>query len=812
VSGGIYSKTALVNAYNNNGRFRAILQQLIGVDAQDISEASDCTIYKSGAWQSTGYVKYGNSTAHTISYGGKFTVYTGPSTSRWASSSFAAYCGHTGQGKEFAVMKNCGNPAYRAGLDMSIKADCNYITVTAINRLSTGSTVTGTLYINNAKYQALSFTSGNGHTVKITTPESYKRTIKITVTAIIAGKTISAYIPANCNPPKATCDRIEISPTEGIAGQTDFSFATWGTVKNTSFTNFKYDWTSGSIKGTSGWKPGSSTRISTKIAQSGTYSVRGTLKATNIGEVTSDKCTGTIVVKNAPSADCKTLIVTQVSRTQYKLTANASVADGAKVTGYVFTVKSSDGKTIISKTVDSTDASYSLTIDLPDNTSLTADATYNASVTVKTSVGDKTSTGCAKQIVIPKKPVCTYNPKLPADDPNCQAPSATCSLLAAPQLVKGTTYKFTASATAAYGATVSAYVYTVKDNDGKVITTKTNNSNKLTDSIEIELPANSSWKTAAKYNVSVVVKTSLGDKTATACSKTVEVPPKPVCPYNPELPSDDANCKPKCEIAGKENLFKDDPNCKIDMCEIPGKENLTLDDPNCKTDKCEIPGKEDLNKDDPSCKPCDEKSDDENCLPVFLYEKIAVNESQGGVDAATVVAKAGDRIIYTLKVTNAGGSGGTTLISDPLADILEYADLVDNGGGYYDENSKSLDWKDIELEPGDSATHSFTVVLKDPIPADANGQSNNMLYDCVMNNQAGIDGDTTLSNGIDIRVDCPPIKTVEQIVEELPVTGPGENILFCGVVAAIVVFFYARSKQLGKEVRLVRREFNSGAL
>jgi uncharacterized protein YxjI len=658
----------------------------------------------------------------------------------------------------------------------------------------------------------LSFTNANGHTVKIATPESYKRTIKITVTAIIAGKTISAYIPANCNPPKATCDRIEISPKEGIAGQTSFSFATWGTAKNTSFTNFKYDWTSGSIKGTSGWKPGSSTRISTKIALAGTYTVRGTLKANLIGDVTSDKCTGSIVVKNAPTADCKTLTVSQISRTKYKLSALATTANEAKITAYVFTVKDASGKVIVNQTVNSSAANPSIEISLPDNTSLTTDAVYNASVTVKTSVGDRTSSGCAQPITIPKKPVCSYNPNLPADDPNCKAPSATCSLLAAPELVSGTTYKFTATATTAYGATISAYVYTVKDANGKVITTKTNSSNKLTDSIEIELPANNSWTTAAKYTVSVVVKTSLGDKQADACVKTVEIPPKPVCPYNPELPADDANCKPKCDIPGKEDLFHDDPNCKVDMCDVPGKEDLTKDDPNCKA-MCDIPGKEDLAKDDPDCVPCEQKTDDEDCLPVFLYEKQAVNGSQGDVDATTVRAKAGDRIIYTLKVTNAGGLAGSTSISDPLADILEYADLVDNGGGIYDENNKSLDWSEIALEAGASTTRSFAVVVKSPVPSSANGQSNEMLFDCIMNNQAGVGNDTSLSNDVNVPIECPVQKeVVEQVVRQLPATGAGTNIIFGGIVAAIVVFFYARSRQLGKEVRLVRREFNSGAL
>ena len=37
----------------------------------------------------------------------------------------------------------------------------------------------------------------------------------------------------------------------------------------------------------------------------------------------------------------------------------------------------------------------------------------------------------------------------------------------------------------------------------------------------------------------------------------------------------------QCDVAGKENLKADDPNCKVDNCEIEGKEDLAANDPNC---------------------------------------------------------------------------------------------------------------------------------------------------------------------------------------------------------------------------------------
>jgi uncharacterized repeat protein (TIGR01451 family) len=65
-------------------------------------------------------------------------------------------------------------------------------------------------------------------------------------------------------------------------------------------------------------------------------------------------------------------------------------------------------------------------------------------------------------------------------------------------------------------------------------------------------------------------------------------------------------CAPeKCQIAGKTNLDKNDPNCKEDVkkCTIKGKENLDATDPNCKEDVkyCTVAGKTNLKADDPNC-------------------------------------------------------------------------------------------------------------------------------------------------------------------------------------------------------------------
>ncbi|MDR1969767.1 MAG: DUF4139 domain-containing protein, partial [Candidatus Nomurabacteria bacterium] len=204
---------------------------------------------------------------------------------------------------------------------------------------------------------------------------------------------------------------------------------------------------------------------------------------------------------------------------------------------------------------------------------------------------------------------------------------------------------------------------------------------------------------------------------------------------------------------------------------------------------------------DRKCDCSDPETADNN--PDCRNKKSAINNTQDGVDATTVKANGGDVITYTITIVNTEKTNATITVKDILADVLEYATLTDYGGGAFDEKTKTLSWQVI-LKPGEVTVRNFTITVKKPIPAMAQGQNRPSSYDCVMSNRYG--------TNVDITVNCPPQKVIERVVKQLPTTGPGENIIFGGIVVAVVVFFYARSRQLGKEVRLVRREFNTGTL
>lgn len=184
--------------------------------------------------------------------------------------------------------------------------------------------------------------------------------------------------------------------------------------------------------------------------------------------------------------------------------------------------------------------------------------------------------------------------------------------------------------------------------------------------------------------------------------------------------------------------------------------------------------------------------------------KSATNNSQDNNDATQVTARAGDVISFTIHISNPDRFARQVDITDSLADTLEYANLIDYGGGQFDENSQSLSWSNITLEPNEQTARSFAATVKNPVPHMAQGQSNSESYNCMMTNVAG--------NAVNISVDCPTLKQIEHVIGTLPQTGIGANVAFAGILLFLAVFLYARSRQLSKEVRLLRKEFNAGAL
>lgn len=343
------------------------------------------------------------------------------------------------------------------------------------------------------------------------------------------------------------------------------------------------------------------------------------------------------------------------------------------------------------------------------------------------------------------------NPAFVSLPPPPPQPSAFCSSLTITPISR-TKFGFTAKAGTAHNATVSGYTYTIKDANGTVVAVQHSPSNALSDTF------NYNFQKDGNYTASVTVDTSVGQKTAPSCQRQLTVSPQPRCALNPSLTADSPDCKP------------------------------------CQTDSTLW-------------------YKDASCTSTFVITKTVKNVSQLVDNANNTTALPGDRLEYFLTVKNTGKTTGSYTLQDNLSDVLEYADLIDAGGGTLAtanngtpvESVGTITWPTIEIQPGQTIQKIINVQVKAVIPSTPQSPGNLASYDCRMTN-------TVAQSSTVVAVNCPAPKAVEAVVTELPHTGPTENMLFAGVVLAVVVYFYARSRQLKKEVRLIRRDLNAGTI
>lgn len=428
----------------------------------------------------------------------------------------------------------------------------------------------------------------------------------------------------------------------------------------------------------------------------------------------------------------------------------------------------------------------------------------------------------------------------PAETP----PESSCTKLTA-TLVNRTKVRFNAKGDVANGATIKSYTFTIKDDAGKIVDTKKVVSNNQSTELVYERTK------PGDYKVSVVIDTSLGDKTDPNCraSFTIEPPVEPtaVCSSLKARVIGRTNVEMRGSAVAKNGAtinkyvfvirnsggkeisrqviasHASSVNANTVVVEAAGSYTAKLivatslgektDAKDC-VDAFKIvpiatcPINPELTPNDPDCQPCPGDASiwikDLACAADIIETKTANNVDQGK-PANDVLAMASEKISYTISIENIGLIPTSASFKEDLQDVLEYSSIIDAGGGTFDNSSKTLTWPTVELKAGEKQSRTFVVQIASTIPATNTGTSNADSYNCIVTN--------TFGNSIDISVDCPLEKViVEQVVGELPTTGPRENMIFAGVVLSIVVYFYARARQVNKEVRFIRRDLNAGTI
>ncbi len=202
-------------------------------------------------------------------------------------------------------------------------------------------------------------------------------------------------------------------------------------------------------------------------------------------------------------------------------------------------------------------------------------------------------------------------------------------------------------------------------------------------------------------------------------------------------------------------------------------------------------------------KPCEEAESQDDLLACLELHKRARNETQNIADANGTKAEAGDIILYTLSVKNTSKDTAVKgfVVEENVADILEYADIIDLYGGTLGDDN-IVRWPAADIKPGETLEQRLKVRIKDPIPQTPVSASNPGTFDLTLTN---VYGDTV---NIDVEGELP--KTVEMTTKELPNTGPGETLAVAFVITVGAGYFFARTRLMTKELDIVKSEYAAG--
>ncbi len=200
-----------------------------------------------------------------------------------------------------------------------------------------------------------------------------------------------------------------------------------------------------------------------------------------------------------------------------------------------------------------------------------------------------------------------------------------------------------------------------------------------------------------------------------------------------------------------------------------------------------------------------------------IYQKTVKNLTlltSGGLptDANDATARAGDKLTYTIGVSNTGATTMSNFVfQDNISDILEYADLVDAGGASVEQTDGQtiLKWPAVDIPPTPSegnlvfVSKEFTVQLKNPLPTTAHKPTDTTNYDCMVQDEFfGKLVKTPLYVNPAKRIEC----SLNLISSNLPLPRTGSDavpLVFIGFFAASSLYLFFRNRLLKREIELV---------
>jgi PKD repeat protein len=283
-----------------------------------------------------------------------------------------------------------------------IPATCDLLAATTAGKTVTVNTVNYTA--NNATVNGLVLNFGNGVSKPIAFSQlpysyTYPNAGNFTVTATLKTSLGDVSNNSTCstpvspvNPTPATCDLLSFTTNGNTITITEVKVTANGATINSIVLNFG--------NGVSKTITASQIPYVYTYPTAGNYSMTATIK-TSLGDVApSDACTAPVKIASPTPATCDLVKITKNDRT-VTITEIKTTSNGATVTSIVI-----DFGNGVTKTITTSQLPYSYTYPTAGN--------YTVTATVKTSLGDVTSTACTVA-------VSPTNPATPVVLPNTGA-------------------------------------------------------------------------------------------------------------------------------------------------------------------------------------------------------------------------------------------------------------------------------------------------------------------------------------------------------------------------------------------------------
>jgi PKD repeat protein len=196
----------------------------------------------------------------------------------------------------------------------------------------------------------------------------------------------------------------------------------------------------------------------------------------------------------------------------------------------------------------------------------------------------------------------------------------------------------------------------------------------------------------------------------------------------------------------------------------------------------------------------------------LTYNKQAVNlsvkdKAGNPIQASGTIAQSGNEIRYSISATNTGtGVIEDFVFEESIADIVEYADIIDKGGAKLVEKpipgqedklvERTLVWDKLDIKANETVTKQFVVKVKSPIPVTPTGASDRNSYDLKMEN-------IFFGNRVEILLEQPPVKKVEQVTQTLPQTGADVATTGMALFVSGMVFILLRNRLIKRELEIL---------